>query len=67
MIENKGYHAHIYYNPETRPKAERLRETIAAKFAVKVGELSDEPRGPHPSRNSSPSSRRQNSRTSCRG
>jgi aromatic ring-cleaving dioxygenase len=48
MIENQGYHAHIYYNAETRPIAERLRKTIAAKFAVRVGELSDEPRGPHP-------------------
>jgi len=48
MTENRGYHAHIYYNPETKPVAERLRETIAAKFAVEVGGLSDEPRGPHP-------------------
>jgi aromatic ring-cleaving dioxygenase len=48
MTENRGYHAHIYYDAESRPIAERLRETIAAKFAVRVGELSDEPRGPHP-------------------
>jgi DOPA 4,5-dioxygenase len=48
MSGNRGYHAHIYYNPETKPVAERLRETIAAKFAVEVGGLSDEPRGPHP-------------------
>ena len=48
MIENRGYHVHVYYNPETKPVAERLRDTIAGKFAVKVGGLSDEPRGPHP-------------------
>jgi aromatic ring-cleaving dioxygenase len=48
MIENRGYHVHVYYNPETKPAAERLRETIAGKFAVKVGGLSDERRGPHP-------------------
>ena len=48
MSENQGYHIHIYYDAETRPVAERLRETIAGKFAVRVGELSDEPRGPHP-------------------
>jgi DOPA 4,5-dioxygenase len=47
-LQKGGYHAHIYYVPETRPAAQRLRETIAAKFAVKVSELSDEPRGPHP-------------------
>src|ERR1700687_3902263 len=48
MIENRGYHAHIYYNPETRPVAERLRETISERCAARVAELSDEPRGPHP-------------------
>jgi aromatic ring-cleaving dioxygenase len=48
MTENRGYHAHIYYDAGTRPIAERLRETIAAKFVVRVGDLSDEPRGPHP-------------------
>jgi len=48
MTENKGYHAHIYYSPETKPRAEKLRATIAEKFAVEIGGLSDEPRGPHP-------------------
>ena len=48
MTENKGFHAHIYYNAETKPKAAKLRETLAAEFAVRAGDLSDEPRGPHP-------------------
>ena len=48
MTENKGYHAHIYYSPETKPRAEKLRATIAERFAVEIGGLSDEPRGPHP-------------------
>ena len=48
MTETKGYHAHIYYSPETRPIAEQLRQTIAGKFAVEIGGLSDAPRGPHP-------------------
>jgi DOPA 4,5-dioxygenase len=48
MTENKGYHAHIYYDPSTKPAAEKLRETIAGKFAVEPGALYDEPRGPHP-------------------
>jgi aromatic ring-cleaving dioxygenase len=46
--DNRGYHAHVYYNPETKPVAARLRETIIAKFAVEPGGFSDEPRGPHP-------------------
>src|SRR2546421_7149819 len=48
MSEIKGYHAHVYYSPATRPTAERLRETIIGKFAVEPGGFSDEPRGPHP-------------------
>src|SRR5271166_4842114 len=48
MTEVKGYHAHVYYNPATRPTAERLRDTIVGKFAVEPGGFSDEPRGPHP-------------------
>jgi len=48
MTENRGFHAHIYYNPETKLAAEKLRGVLAEKFAVEVGGLSDEPRGPHP-------------------
>jgi DOPA 4,5-dioxygenase len=48
MTEVKGYHAHVYYNPATRPTAERLRDTIISKFTVEPGAFSDEPRGPHP-------------------
>ena len=48
MTENKGYHAHIYYNAETKPVAEKLGGVLAEKFAVRAGDLSDEPRGPHP-------------------
>jgi aromatic ring-cleaving dioxygenase len=48
MTELKGYHAHVYYNTETKPVAARLRETLAGKFAVEPRDLSDEPRGPHP-------------------
>ena len=48
MSENKGYHAHVYYNAETKPKAAALRDALAEKFKVEAGGLSDEPRGPHP-------------------
>jgi aromatic ring-cleaving dioxygenase len=47
-VKIDGYHAHVYYDAETRPHAERLRETIASTLGVEVRELSDEPRGPHP-------------------
>ena len=48
MAENKGYHAHVYFDAAKRPIAERLRDTIIAKFTVEPGAFADEPRGPHP-------------------
>jgi aromatic ring-cleaving dioxygenase len=33
VTELKGYHAHVYYDPTTRPVAERLRDTILGQFA----------------------------------
>ena len=48
MSDNRGYHAHVYYNAETKPAAARLRQTIIDKFAVEPGGFSDEPAGPHP-------------------
>ena len=47
-IKIDGYHVHVYYDTETRLRAQRLRETIASTLGVEVRELSDEPRGPHP-------------------
>ena len=44
----EGFHAHIYYDPETRPIAERLREAIGAGFTVQLGRWHDQPVGPHP-------------------
>jgi aromatic ring-cleaving dioxygenase len=48
MTEIRGYHAHVYYDAQTKPAAARLRETIISKFAVEPRDLSDAPRGPHP-------------------
>ncbi len=58
MSDNRGYHAHVYYNPETKPVAAKLRDAIIEKFKVGPGGFSDEPRGPHPI---------SQFRTSCRG
>src|SRR5215469_18922709 len=44
MVENRGYHAHVYYNAETKPVAAQLREAILEKFVVEPGGFSDEPR-----------------------
>jgi DOPA 4,5-dioxygenase len=48
MTELKGYHAHVYYNSETKRVAEQLRATLIEKFTVEPGAFSDAPIGPHP-------------------
>jgi aromatic ring-cleaving dioxygenase len=44
----RGYHAHIYYAPETRQIAARLRTGIGERFQARIGSWHDEPVGPHP-------------------
>ncbi len=44
----QGYHAHVYYDPETREIAARLREALERGFHVIMGRWRDEPVGPHP-------------------
>ena len=46
--EVHGYHAHVDYGIATLPLAEKLRETLAARFPVELGRFSGEPAGPHP-------------------
>lgn len=43
-----GYHAHIYYAPETRDAARAVRLGIEARFACILGRWHDGPVGPHP-------------------
>ena len=43
-----SYHAHIYYDDDSRTTAAWLREAIAECFEVRLGRWRDEPVGPHP-------------------
>jgi DOPA 4,5-dioxygenase len=43
-----GYHAHIYYAPETRGTAAALRDELGERFPCRVGRWHDEAVGPHP-------------------
>ncbi len=43
------YHAHIYYDPETRDRAATLRERLTTAFPeARLGRWHDKPVGPHP-------------------
>ncbi len=49
MTENRGYHAHVYYNPETKPRGrEAARDDHRENSRSSPAGFSDEPRGPHP-------------------
>ena len=43
-----GYHAHVYYNADSKPEAELLRAQIEDRFDVRLGRWHDRPVGPHP-------------------
>ena len=43
----KGYHAHIYYDRDTRAAAARVRQGLATGFNAQLGSWHDEPVGPH--------------------
>jgi DOPA 4,5-dioxygenase len=46
----EGYHAHVYYEPETRAQAERLRGEMERLFPqCRYGRWHERPVGPHPS------------------
>jgi aromatic ring-cleaving dioxygenase len=47
--EISGYHAHLYYDRQTRPAAAALREEIGRNFPdVLLGRWHEAPVGPHP-------------------
>ncbi len=51
QIPITGFHAHIYFDLETRASAESLREAVVHNLGFKLrysGTLIDRPIGPHP-------------------
>jgi aromatic ring-cleaving dioxygenase len=46
--EITGYHAHIYYDAQTREDARSVRLGIEARFTCVLGRWHDRPVGPHP-------------------
>jgi aromatic ring-cleaving dioxygenase len=43
-----GYHAHVYYDATTKPKAQSLATAAIDQLPVEIGGFSDKPVGPHP-------------------
>lgn len=45
----RGFHAHVYFGPDTLEQARTLCETAAQQFpAIKLGRVHEKPVGPHP-------------------
>ena len=44
----RGYHAHIYFDPEKVDQARAFAETAKEKFGMPVGHFHTQPVGPHP-------------------
>lgn len=43
-----GYHAHVYYDAQSRAVAEQLRQDVGRRFSAVLGRWHDEAVGPHP-------------------
>jgi aromatic ring-cleaving dioxygenase len=48
MTTITGYHAHVYYDADTREQARQLCEAAGKRFPLTVGRMHDNPVGPHP-------------------
>lgn len=43
-----GYHAHIYFDPDTLTRAERVYEAMSSRLSIQGGRRLNKPYGAHP-------------------
>lgn len=43
-----GFHAHVYFDADTKDLAEQICKSAAKTFGVAMGRMHDRPIGPHP-------------------
>lgn len=48
MSSIQSYHAHIYFDADTRDQARSLCEAARDQFGVEMGRVHERPVGPHP-------------------
>lgn len=44
----RGFHAHVYFGPDTQAQARALCDEAARQFPLKLGRMHERPVGPHP-------------------
>ena len=44
----KDWHAHVYFDADSKDEALKLRATIVARFVAEMGRVHSRPVGPHP-------------------
>lgn len=47
VADIKDFHAHVYFDADTRETAERVRDALARRFDARPGALVARPVGPH--------------------
>lgn len=45
--EIRGFHAHVYFDPQSREMAAQVRQALDERFEVTLGRWHDKPIGPH--------------------